>query len=64
MTKDTEEFSHFTDQWPVVSTLCEETKVFLTHKVGFEGTLRLDPYWKSQFASYKVNMQWKLELSL
>ena len=30
-------------------------KIHLNQKVGFEGTLRLDPYWKSQPAAYKVN---------
>ena len=34
-------------QWLVVSTLCQEMKNHLIQKVGFEGTLRLDPYWKS-----------------
>ena len=29
-------------------------KNHLTRKVGFEGTPRLDPYWKSQPATYKV----------
>ena len=48
-------------QWPVVSALCQETKIHLTQKVGFEGTLRFDPYWKSQPATFKVNMEWKLE---
>ena len=30
-------------QWLVVSTLCQEMKTYLNQKVGFEGTLRLDP---------------------
>ena len=61
MTKDTEEFSQ---QWPVVSTRCQETKVHLNQKVGSEGTPRLDPYWKLEPDAYKVNMEWKSELSL
>ena len=36
----------------------------LTRKVGFEGTPELGPYWKSQQATYKVNIEWKLELNL
>ena len=36
-------------------------KSFLTRKVGFEGTPRLGPHWKSQPATYKVNLEWKLE---
>ena len=51
-------------QWPVVSTLCQEMKTHLNQKVGFDGTLKLDPSWKSQLATYKVNMEWKLELNL
>ena len=51
-------------QWLVVSTLCQETKVYLNQKVGFERTPRLDPYWKLQLVAYKVNMQWKSESSL
>ena len=34
-------------------------KVEMNQKVGFEGTLRLDPYWKLQPATCKVNMEWK-----
>ena len=64
MTEDNEEFSQFTqNQWHVVSTLCQEMKNHLTRKVGFEGTPRLDPYWKLQPAAFKVNMEWKSELS-
>ena len=36
-------------------------KNHLTWKVGFEVTPKLDPYWKSQPATYKVNMEWKLD---
>ena len=42
-------------QWLVVSTLCQEMKHHLNLKVGFEGTLRLDPYWKSQPVTQKVS---------
>ena len=51
------------NQWLVVSTLCREMKTYLTRKVGFEGTPKLGPYWKSQTASLKVNMEGKLELN-
>ena len=51
-------------QWPVVSTLCQEMKNHLTRKVGFEGTPKFGPYWKSQPVTCKVNMEWKLELNL
>ena len=44
---------HFAKRW----------KLVWTRKVGVEWTLRLDPYWKSQLVAYKVNMEWKSELS-
>ena len=59
MTKDTEEFSQH-----VVSTLCHEMKNQLTLKVGFEGTPKLDPCWKSQPVICKGNMAWKLESNM
>ena len=44
-------------------TLCQEMKNHLTRKVGFEGTPKLGPCWKSQPASYlQVNMEWKLKI--
>ena len=52
------------NQWLVVSTLCQEMKIHLNRKVGYEGTLRLNPYWKSQPATYNVNMEWKLDMNL
>ena len=64
MTKDTEEFSQLQIQRLVVSTLCHEMTNQLNRKVGFEGTPKLAPCWKSQPATCKVNMEWKLELNL
>ena len=52
------------NQWHVVSTLYQEMKNHLTRKVGFEGTPKLDPCWKSQPITCKVNMVWKSELNL
>ena len=37
-------------------------KIQLTRKVGFEGTPKLDPCWKSQPATYKVNMEWEIRI--
>ena len=51
-------------QWPVVSTPCQEMKVYLNQKVRSEGTPRLDPYWKLQPVDSKVNVEWKSELSV
>ena len=48
----------------VVSTLCQETKFYLNLNVGSEGTPKLVPCWKLQPVAYKVNMEWKSELSL
>ena len=64
MTKHTEEFSQFT-----VSVACREYTLprdekILTRKVGFEGTPKLGPYWMSQPATYKVYMEWKVEMNL
>ena len=64
MTKDTEEFSQFTDSVACREYILPRDENSSDPKVGFEGTQRLDPYWKSQFANYKVNMEWKLELNL
>ena len=40
------------NQWHVLSSLCHEMKTHLNQKVGFEGTPKLDPCWKSQPVSY------------
>ena len=65
MTRSTLASSHnLQNQWHVVSTLCHEMKNQLTRKVVFEGTPKLDPCWKSQPVTCKVNMEWKLELNL
>ena len=48
-------------QWPVVSTLCQETKKHRHHKVGSEGTPKLGPYWKLQLAACTANMELRSE---
>ena len=46
MTKDTEEFSQFTDSVACREySHCQEMKIYLNQKVGFGRTPRLDPYW-------------------
>ena len=52
------------NQWHVVSMRYHETTNELTRKVGFKGTPKLDPYWKSQPVTRKVNTEWKSELNL
>ena len=64
MTKDTEEFSQFTDSVACREYILPRDENHLTQKVGFEGTPKLGPYWKSQPITYKVNMEWKSELNL
>ena len=66
MTKHIDEFSQFTE--PVA---CREYTLPRAEKssdpigkVGFEGTPKLDPCEKSQPATCKVNVEWKLELNL
>ena len=65
MTKDTEEFSQFTDSVACREcTPCQETKTHLNQKVGSKETPKFGPYWKLHPVAYKVNMEWKSELSL
>ena len=64
MTKDTEEFLQFTE-----SVACREYTLPRDEKssdpIGWiRGNTKIGPYWKSQPATCKVNMKWKLELSL
>ena len=60
MTKDTEEFSQFTESVACREyTMPRDMKNHLTQEVGFEGTPKLGPCWKSQPAAHKVNMEWK-----
>ena len=63
MTKDTEEISQFTESVACREYTLPREENFLTRKVGFEGTPQLGPYRKSQPATYKVNMELKLELN-
>ena len=64
MTRDTAEFSQFTDSVACREyTLPRDEEEHPNQKVGSEGTPRLDTYWKLQPVAYKVNMEWKSELS-
>ena len=65
MTKHIDEFLQFAE--PVTCreyTLPRNEKNQLTRKVGFEGTPKLDPCWKSQPVTCKVNMEWNLKLNV
>ena len=63
LTKDTEEFSQFTESVACHKYTLPRDENHLTRKVGSEGTPRLGPYWKLQPVAYKVNMERKSELS-
>ena len=43
MTKDTLQISHNLVQWPVVNTLCQETKKHRNQKVGSKGNTKIGP---------------------
>ena len=51
-------------QWPVVSTLCQETKKHQNRMVGSEGTPELGPCWKLQPVACKVKMELRSESCL
>ena len=64
MTKDTEEFSQFTDSVACRKYTLPGTKIHLNRKVGSEGIPKLGPYWKLQPVACKVYTEWRSELSL
>ena len=59
MTRDTEEFSQFTDSVACREYTLPRDETHLNQKVGFEGTPKLDQCWLSQPATCKVNMEWQ-----
>ena len=65
MTKDTEEFSQFTDSVACRENTLPRDEDSSEPKGWIRGnTPKLGPYWKSQPVTHKVNMEWKLELNL
>ena len=64
MTKDTEEFSQFTESVACREYTLPRDENYLTRKDGIEGTPKLTTYWKSQPVTCEVNMEWKSELTL
>ena len=64
MTKDTEELSQFTDSVACREYILPRDEKSPDPKGWIRGNTKLGPYWKSQPVTYKVNMEWKLELNL
>ena len=64
MTKDTDEFLQFTESVACREYTLPRDEKSSDRKVEFEGIPKLGPCWKSQPVTCKVNMKWKLELSL
>ena len=61
MTKILQNFHNSQMQWPVVSTLCHETKEHRNQKVGSEETPNLDPYWKLRLVACTANTELRSE---
>ena len=57
MTKDTDEFLQFAESVACREYTLPRDEDHLTRKVGFKGTAQLDPCWKSQLVTSKVNME-------
>ena len=51
-------------QWPVVNTLCQETKKHHNQKVGSEWTPKLGPCWKLQLVACTVSTKLRSEWCL
>ena len=64
MTKDTEEFSQFTHSVACREYILPRDEDSSEPEGWIKGIPRLVPYWKLQLVAYKVNMEWKSELSL
>ena len=56
------QISHNFMQWPVVSTLCQETKKHRNQKDGSKGTPKLGPYVKLQPVTCTVSTELRSEL--
>ena len=59
MTKDTAEFSQFTDAVACRLYTLPRDEEHRNQKVGSEGTPKLDPYWKLQLVACTVGVEWK-----
>ena len=64
MTKDTEEFSQFTEPVTCREYTLPRDEKSSDPKGWIRGIPKFGPYWKSQPVACKVKMEWKLELNL
>ena len=64
MTKGTEELSQSTESVACRKYTLPRDEKSSDPKGWIRGNTKLGPYWKSQSATCKVNMEWKLELNL
>ena len=64
MTKDTEEFSQFTDSVACREYTLPRDEDSSVPKGWIRGNTKIGPYWKLQPVAFKVNMEWRSELSL
>ena len=62
--KTLQNFHNLQMQWPVVSTLWQETKIHLNPKAESKRTPKLDPYWKLQPGICTVSTELRSELCL
>ena len=64
MTKDTEEFSQFTESVACREYILPRDEKSSDPKGWIRGNNKIRPYWKLQLVAYKVMLEWKSELSL
>ena len=64
MTKRADEFSQFTESVACREHTLPKDGISSDPKSWIRGTPKLDPCWKSQTVTCKVNMEWKLKLNL
>ena len=64
MTKDTEEFSQFTESVACREYILPRDEKSSDRKGWIRGNTNIGPVTEATPATYKVNMEWKLELNL
>ena len=64
MTKDTEEFSQFTEPVACRAHILPRDEKLSDPKGWIRGNTKIGPVLKTQPVIYKANMEWKLQLNL